>query len=103
MESEGIGRLDFIENMEYKFIEIVTLDFIANPEDLVKQNVIYRYNILKAKMLFLQSRLEDISNLIKLKNPSLLLQIQRNTIGPNSASLRSAAANKSANTSKFLK
>jgi len=36
MESEGIGRLDFIENMEYKFIEIVTLDFIANPEDLVK-------------------------------------------------------------------
>lgn len=36
MQPEGLARLDFIENMEYKFLEILTLDFIANPEDLVK-------------------------------------------------------------------
>lgn len=51
METEGFARLDFIENMEYKFLEILTMDFIAAPEDQVKQNVIYRYNILKAKTL----------------------------------------------------
>lgn len=73
MQSEGIARLDFIENMDYKFLEIISLDFIANPEDLVKQNVIYRHNVLKAKTLFVQGRLEDISNLIRLKNPSLLV------------------------------
>lgn len=81
MQAEGIARLDFIENMEYKFLEIVTIDFIANPSELVKQNVIYRYNIHKAKMLFVQSRLEDISNLIKLKNPSLLVNIYKSILG----------------------
>ncbi|KAL4456294.1 hypothetical protein ABPG74_014255 [Tetrahymena malaccensis] len=107
MEEEGRANLKLIENMEYKFLEILSLDFVACDEDLVKQNVIYRYNILKAKMLFVQSRLEDISNLIKLKNPSLLVQIQKNTLSGNfSASTMRSNANQSKynpNNSRFLK
>ncbi len=73
MQRDGQARLDFIENMEYKFLEMLTLDFIASPEDIIRENVTFRYNILKAKMIFVQNRLNDISALIKLKNPSLLL------------------------------
>ncbi len=52
MQNDGQARLDFIENLEYKFYEILTIDFIATPEDIIKQNITYRYSILKAKMIF---------------------------------------------------
>lgn len=57
MQNDGQARLDFIENMEYKFLEMLTLEFVAAPEDFVRQNVTYRYNILKAKMMYVENRL----------------------------------------------
>ena len=27
-------RLDFIQNMEYKFVELLSCDFIASPEEV---------------------------------------------------------------------
>lgn len=73
MQRDGQARLDFIQNIEYKFIEMLNIDFIASPEDIIRQNVTYRFNLLKAKTMFVQSRLTDISSLVKLKNPTLLL------------------------------
>ena len=52
MQRDGQARLDFIENMEYKFLEMLTIDFIASPEDIIRQNVTFRYNVLKAKSMF---------------------------------------------------
>jgi hypothetical protein len=36
MQRDGQARLDFIENLEYKFLEMLTLDFIAAPEEIVR-------------------------------------------------------------------
>jgi len=36
MQRDGQARLDFIENMEYKFLEMLTIDFIASPEDIIR-------------------------------------------------------------------
>jgi len=77
ISGEGPARLDFIQNLEYKFLELLTLDFYAATEDVVRQNITYRYNIQKAKCGFLQSKLKDVSELVKLKNPSLLLHLQK--------------------------
>ncbi|OMJ71708.1 hypothetical protein SteCoe_29993 [Stentor coeruleus] len=78
MHRDGRARLDFIQNIEYKFIELLSLDFVATPEELVRQQITFRYNSVKSKLAILQARLQDISALIKVKNPSLLLQLQRN-------------------------
>lgn len=49
MQRDGSARLDFIENMEYKFLEMLTVDFIAAPEDIIRQVIIIK--ILKKMYL----------------------------------------------------
>lgn len=83
MQRDGQARLDFIQNMEYKFLELLTLDFVTSSEETIRQNITYRYSLLKAKSSILTGRLKDISSILKLKNPSLLLQLQKGAAGGN--------------------
>lgn len=77
MQRDGRARLDFIQNMEYKFVELLACDFVASPEEVVRQQIGFRYNSVKSRLTLMQSRLQDISALVKVKNPSLLLQLQK--------------------------
>jgi hypothetical protein len=75
---DGNAQMTFVQNMEYKFVELLTLEFTESPEHIIRQSISFRYNSLKSRLAVLTARLQDISALIKLKNPSLLLQLQRN-------------------------
>lgn len=77
MNRDGSAKLDFIQNIEYKFIELLSCDFIASPEDTVRQSITFRYNSVKSKVALMEARLKDVNNLVKVKNPSLLLQLQK--------------------------
>jgi len=77
MQRDGQAKLDFIQNMEYKFLELLSIDFVAAPEEVIRQNISYRYTLLKTKAQVMQNRLKDVSAILKLKNPSLLLQLQK--------------------------
>ena len=35
MQRDGTARLDFIQNMEYKFVELLSCDFEASSEEIV--------------------------------------------------------------------
>lgn len=85
MQKEGTARLDFIQNIEYKFIELLSIDFVNSPDDTVRKQISYRYNALRTKLELMQNRIQVISNIIKVKNPSLLLQLQKapNRLRPN--------------------
>jgi hypothetical protein len=50
---------------------------MAGSEETVRNQITYRYNSVKSKLAVMQARLSDISALVKVKNPSLLLQIQK--------------------------
>jgi len=77
MSEDGSAKLDFIQNMEYKFIELLSADFMASDENTVRESITYRYNTVKSKLTMMESRLRDVNNLVKVKNPSLLLQLQK--------------------------
>ena len=77
MQKEGTARLDFIQNIEYKFIELLSIDFVNSPDDTVRKQISYRYNAIRTKLELVQNRIQAISNIVKIKNPSLLLQIQK--------------------------
>jgi len=47
MQADGRARLDFIQNMEYKFVELLSVDFARAPEDVIRQHISYRYNTIK--------------------------------------------------------
>ena len=36
MQRDGRAALDIIQNMQYKFIELLSLDFMASSEDVVR-------------------------------------------------------------------
>ncbi len=61
----------------FKFIELLSVMFNRSADDTIRQQIAFRYNSQKSKVAVLQARLSDIVNLVKVKNPSLLLQLQK--------------------------
>ena len=73
---EGGSRLDFICNMEYKFVELLSLNFEESSEDLVRQHVTFRYNAVKSRLAMMQARLADVNAIVRVKvrAPTALLR-----------------------------
>eukprot|EP01036_Dinobryon_divergens_P026536 gene26536-35203_t len=83
------ARIDFIQNMEYKYVELLFCTCVRSPQDVVQRHIASRYNFIKQQLASASSRLSEIHNLVKLKNPSLLLQLQKNPpppLPPNTSS-----------------
>jgi hypothetical protein len=77
MYSESDARLDFIQNMEYKFVELMSCNFTQSSQEIIQHQITYRYNSIKQRLNVMQAKLSDINSLVKTKNPSLLLQLQK--------------------------
>ena len=77
MQKDKAARLDFIQKMEYKFVDLLSIDFVNSPTDTVRKQVCFRYNAIRTKIELIQNRINTINNIVKVKNPSLLLQIQK--------------------------
>ena len=76
MQKEGTERLDFIQNIEYRFIELLSIDFI-NSLMILLGNKLDIDNALRTKIEMMQDRIISINNIIKIKNPSLIHQINK--------------------------
>lgn len=87
MNRDGQARLDFIQNVSFKFIELLSVMFGRSSDDTIRQQIAFRYNTQKSKVAVLQARLQDIVNLVKVKNPSLLLQLQKPAGGGGGATM----------------
>ncbi|CAA9990771.1 hypothetical protein, conserved in Apicomplexan species [Plasmodium knowlesi strain H] len=77
VKKDGKARLDFIKNVEYKFIELLVCELVQSSEETIRESISYRYNAIKSKNSIMYKRLQDINLLIKSKNPSLLMQLQK--------------------------
>lgn len=77
INKEGSGRLNFIQNIEYKLIELLSIDFVTSPDETIKKHISYRFNEVRTKLEIVKNRIKTITNIVKDKNPSLLLQIQK--------------------------
>ena len=77
MQRDGTATLNFIQNMEYKFLELFSASFIHSPEQLVRQQICYRYNSLQTKLRLMQSRMDELTTAVKVKNPALMQSITK--------------------------
>ena len=50
MQRGGRAHLDFIQNMEYKFVELLSTAFVASDDETVRQNIAFRYNSVKSRL-----------------------------------------------------
>jgi hypothetical protein len=90
---ETSARLDFIQNMEYKFVELMSCNLIRSPDEIVQHQITFRYNSMKQRLAIMQSRLHEINTLVKTKNPSLLLQLQKTVMNNNKNVLNGTTTN----------
>ena len=44
------------QNMEYKFVEMLSLSFVQCDEESVRQNITFRYNAIKSRLALAQAR-----------------------------------------------
>lgn len=75
---DGLGRLEIMQSTEYKNIEIMSFDFQCSNDEFIRQVITYKYMSLKSKLSLMEGRLQDIHEIVRVKNPSLLLSIKKN-------------------------
>ena len=62
MQHDGQARLEFIQNLSYKFVELLTCNFGRSPDELVRQQITYRYNALKSRLAMDDCLLRGVIN-----------------------------------------
>merc|ERR1712227_226253 len=80
VEKNGTNRIDFVQNLDYKFIELLSIDFFQAPESIVDKSITFRYNSLRTKLALALARLQNVNTIIKTKNPALLKTIHQSAI-----------------------
>ena len=56
IQKKGTGWLDFIQNIEYKFIELLSIDFVNSPNGIVKKQISFKYNLIRTKLELMLNR-----------------------------------------------
>ena len=65
--TDGSATLEFVQNAEYKFIDLLTLPFHESPDAVVRQDITYRYNAVRSRLSIMTNRLQDVSALVKVR------------------------------------
>lgn len=53
-----------MQNMEYKFVELLSCQFHMLEEERMKQQLTFRYNAVKSRLALMEARLADINALV---------------------------------------
>ena len=77
MNSDGTAMLTFLKIMEFKKLEQLTLQMKLGDTDVINKHVSHRYKVGKNTLMDNMQRLDDIVNILKAKNPSLISTINK--------------------------
>ncbi len=69
-----------ISNILINYLSCLSISYLLSIQSPTI-SLFYRYNAMKQKLSIMQTRLHEINNLVKTKNPSLLLQLQKGGSG----------------------
>ena len=78
---QGQARLDIIQNVSFKYVELLSLPFARSSEATARDSITFRYAKAKAQAAVVQSKLSELVQLVKVKNPSLLLALTQQKPG----------------------
>jgi hypothetical protein len=64
LQPDGNSRLEFIQNMEYKYVQLLSVSCAAVPEVLVRGYASARYEEMCDKMAAVQQQLDQLTALV---------------------------------------
>ena len=75
MNSDSSANLKFIKTLPFKQLEQLSLKFRLGEMDAIQKHVVFRYKLIRYELNENQTKLQEVCNILKLKNPSLITQI----------------------------
>lgn len=67
LNTDGSASLEFIQNVEYKFIDLLVLPFRESPDHVVRADIAYRYNAVRSRLSIMSTKLQDVTALVKVR------------------------------------
>ena len=77
IQKDKIGKLEIMENLEYKFAELINLNFSPVSKDFINKQIIYRYNSMRGLLDMTQNRIDIINGVLKDSAPSLISEVKK--------------------------
>ena len=74
---DKMAKLEIMENLEYKFAELINLNFSPVSKDFIHKQIIYRYNSMRGLFDMTQNRINIINGVLKDTNPSLISEVKK--------------------------
>jgi hypothetical protein len=75
MNSDSSANLKFIKMLPFKQLEQLSLKFKLGEMDAIQKHVVFRYKLIRHELNENQGKLQEVCSILKLKNPSLITQI----------------------------
>lgn len=77
MNSDGTGTMRFLKMLEYKTLDQLSLTMKLGDTEVINKHVAHRFKVGKNQLMENMQRLDDIVQILKAKNPSLISQINK--------------------------
>ena len=77
MNTDGSASLKIFKMLEFKSIDQLTLPMKLGEVDQINRHVSFRYKLARHQLRENQQKLQEVCNVLKLKNPSLINQINK--------------------------
>ena len=74
---DKMAKLEIMENLEYKFAELINLNFSPVSKDFINKQIIYRYNSMRGLFDMTQNRINIINEVLKDTDPSLISEVKK--------------------------
>ena len=75
IQKEGISKLQFIKGSEFKFLELLSLDFKCSSDEIIQKQMIYRFALLKSQLDYNKKCIQATGDVILKINPDALQPI----------------------------
>ena len=79
LNKEGNAKMELFENLEHKFGELISLDFKPVSDDIIRQQISYRYNAMRATNDIVEKRIQIVNDVLKDMDPQLIFEVKKDT------------------------
>ena len=70
------ANMELMENLDYKWAQLLYLTFNAATDELIRKQIIYRYNAMRALKDITQNRINIINRVLKDLDPPLIKEVK---------------------------
>jgi hypothetical protein len=71
------AKMELFENLQYKFGELISVSFVPASDDIIRKQISYRYNAMRAVQDMVQNRIDIINGVLKDIDPELITDVKK--------------------------